>query len=100
MKEYWKVATDGNFNTPGNWSLGFVPSFTDVAAMTSAGSSYTVTANTNQTVLSVSIGAFATLAISGGSKFVATAGTGPGANHGSISIADGSTFQRRQSTDH
>jgi hypothetical protein len=92
MKEYWKVAADGNFNTPSNWSLGFVPSFTDVAAMTLAGS-YTVTANPNQTVLAVSTGGLATLAITGGSKFVATTGTGPGANHGSISIADGSTFQ-------
>ena len=63
MKEYWKVAADGNFSTPTNWSLGFVPSFTDVAAMTLAGS-YTVTANTNQIVLSVSTGGLATLAAS------------------------------------
>jgi hypothetical protein len=92
MKESWKVAADGNFNTPIDWSLGFVPSFTDVAAITLFGS-YTVTANTNQTVLAVSTSGLATLAITGSSKFVATAGTGPGANHGSISIADGSTFQ-------
>ncbi len=48
MKDYWKIAADGNFSTPTNWSLGFAPSYTDVAAMTIAGS-YTVTANTNQT---------------------------------------------------
>jgi hypothetical protein len=91
MKTYWETPTSNLFDTA-NWSGGSTPAANDIIALTVAGT-YTVTTNTDHTVLGVSTGAGATLSIGHDSTFTATEGTATGANLGVITILDGSTLQ-------
>ncbi len=91
MKYYWKSATSGNFATAGNWSPSGPPGVFDQAILTATGAFYTVAATNDQTVLTVNTSADATLDIQG-STFTAEAGTGAGANNGTIDVEHGSTF--------
>ena len=91
MKFYWKSAASGNFATAGNWSPSGPPSVFDQAMLTATGAFYTVTATSDQTVLTVNTSADATLDIQS-STFTAEAGTGAGANNGTIYVGQGSTF--------
>ena len=91
MKFYWKSAASGNFATAGNWSPSGPPGVFDQAILTATGAFYTVTATNDQTVLTVNTSADATLDIQG-STFTAEAGTGAGANNGTIDVEHGSTF--------
>ena len=91
MKTYWETPTSNLFDTA-NWSGGSTPGANDIIALTIAGT-YTVTSNTNHTVLGVTTGANATLSIGHDSTFTATEGTATGANAGTITILDGSTLQ-------
>ena len=91
MKTYWETPTSNLFDTA-NWSGGSTPGANDIVALTIAGT-YTVTSNTNHTVLGVTTGANATLSIGHDSTFTATEGTATGVNAGTITILDGSTLQ-------
>jgi hypothetical protein len=91
MKTYWKTPISDLFDTA-NWSGGSTPAANDIIALTVAGT-YTVTTNTDHTVLGVTTGAGATLSIGHDSTFAATEGTATGANLGAITILDGSTLQ-------
>jgi hypothetical protein len=90
MKTYWETPTSNLFDTA-NWSGGSTPGANDIVALTIAGT-YTVTSNTNHTVLGVTTGSGATLSIDL-STFAATEGTATGANAGTITILDGSTLR-------
>jgi len=91
MKTYWETPISDLFDTA-NWSGGSTPAANDIIALTVAGT-YTVTTNTDHTVLGVSTGPGATLSIGHDSIFTATEGTATGANSGAITILDGSTLQ-------
>jgi hypothetical protein len=92
MKTYWETPTSNLFDTA-NWSGGSTPGANDIIALTVAGSTYTVTSNTNHTVLGVTTGANATLSIGHNSAFSATEGTATGTNAGAITILDGSNLE-------
>jgi hypothetical protein len=91
MKTYWETPISDLFDTA-NWSGGATPAANDIIALTVAGT-YTVTTNTDHTVLGVTTGTGATLSIGHDSIFTATEGTATGANAGTITILDGSTLQ-------
>jgi hypothetical protein len=91
MKTYWETPISDLFDTA-NWSGGSTPGPNDIIALTVAGT-YTVTTNTDHTVLGVSTGAGATLSIGHDSTFTATEGTATGANAGAITLLDGSTLE-------
>lgn len=91
MKTYWETPTSNLFDTA-NWSGGSTPGANDIVALTIAGT-YTVTSNTNHTVLGVTTGKNATLSIGHDSTFTATEGTATGANAGAITILDGSALE-------
>jgi hypothetical protein len=91
MKTYWETPISDLFDTA-NWSGGSTPGPNDIIALTVAGT-YTVTTNTDHTVLGVSTGAGATLSIGHDSTFTATEGTATGANFGAITLLDGSTLE-------
>jgi hypothetical protein len=91
MKTYWETPISDLFDIA-KWSGGSTPGANDIIALTIAGT-YTVTSNTNHTVLGVTTGANATLSIGHDSTFTATEGTATGANAGTITILDGSTLQ-------
>jgi hypothetical protein len=91
MKTYWETPTSNLFDIA-NWSGGSTPGTSDIIALTIAGT-YTVTSNTDHTVLGVTTGKNATLSIGHDSTFTATEGTATGANAGTITILDGSTLQ-------
>ena len=61
--DLWTGASEGTWQTPGNWSTGSVPGATDVACIAS-GVTVQVTSGTNQTGVLLDEG---TLVISGGS---------------------------------
>jgi hypothetical protein len=88
MKIYWNSATSGDFGTAGNWTPSDVPLAFDQAFLTATGSAYTVTAQSDETVLTVNTSADATLDIGQGTRFTAEAGTGPGANNGTIDVTN------------
>ena len=92
MKSFWKNAVSDTFGTAADWSTDTVPGPSDIAVMTVPGT-YTVTSDTDATVLGINTGSGTTLAISGDSTFVATAGTAIGANRGTVAVGDGSTLQ-------
>jgi hypothetical protein len=92
MKTFWKNPVSDSFGTAADWSTNTVPGASDTAVMTVPGT-YTVTSDTNATVLGINTGSGTTLAISGDSTFVATAGTAIGANRGTVAVEDGSTLQ-------
>ena len=92
MKSFWKSAVSDSFGTAADWSTDTVPGPSDIAVMTVPGT-YTVTSDTDATVLGINTGSGTTLAISGDSTFVASAGTAIGANRGTVAVGDGSTLQ-------
>src|SRR5262249_2467135 len=71
-----------------NWSTGFVPVSSSTANINAAGT-YTVTSSANETVLAITTIPTATLDLTGG-NFTALAGTGTGANAGTIIVETGS----------
>jgi hypothetical protein len=91
MKTYWETPISDLFDTA-NWSGGATPGANDIIALTVAGT-YTVTSNTDHTVLGVTTGTGTTLSIGHDSIFTATEGTATGANSGAITILDGSTLK-------
>src|SRR4029079_15583936 len=64
----------------------------DIAVIAATGSPYTVTVSANKTVQGVSLGANATLDITGSSFFTAAEGTATGKNLGIIQVETGSMF--------
>jgi hypothetical protein len=87
---HWNSATSGSFNTTTNWNPQQVPTTTDDAIIDATGSAYTVTSSQSNTVNDIQTVSVATLDITGGT-FTATAGTGAGANAGTI-IVENNTF--------
>ena len=72
-----------------NWSSG-VPMSSSIANINAIGT-YTVTSSVNETVLAITTIPTATLDLTGGS-LTALAGTGVGANAGTISVESGAVF--------
>ena len=71
---HWTTAVSADFGTAADWSGAAVPGPTDDAILDAAGSHYTVTASTSQSVNGIQTTAAATLVID--STFDAAAGTG------------------------
>jgi hypothetical protein len=92
MKSLWINSAGGDFNSAANWTPAGVPGPADIAAMTLSGT-YTVSSHLSNTVVGITTGAGATLAITGSSTFVAAQGTATGINGGHIVITDGSTLE-------
>jgi hypothetical protein len=88
---HWLHAVDGDFNTPADWRGGSIPGPSDAAILDAKGASFTVTASYSESVRSIQLSANATLDITGGT-FAAAAGTGVGANAGTISVGPGGTL--------
>lgn len=80
----WKNGVSGSWQTGADWSGGLVPGVNDDALITNTGS-YVVTSTSFVEVHSVQLSAHATLDISAGG-FQLDAGTGAGANAGTIII--------------
>jgi hypothetical protein len=85
------ISGGGNFGIGSNWSTGTVPGPSDIANINAAGT-YTVTSSTNPTVLAITTIPTATLDVTGSSSFTALAGTGVGANAGTIAVETNSDF--------
>src|SRR6516165_5973821 len=79
------------FSNPLNWSTGAVPGSSSIANINATGT-YTVTSSASPTVLAITTIPTATLDVTGNSTFTALAGTGTGANAGTIKIETGSAF--------
>src|ERR1700722_12054984 len=92
MKYYWTVPNSDNFNTSSEWTPSSVPGAFDQVFLTGTGPFYDVNVTDSQTVLTISTSIDAILNITNGGKFTAEAGTGSGANNGSIHVSDGSFF--------
>ena len=90
-KVNWKNSSGGDFAIGTNWSTGTVPVSSSIANINAAGT-YTVTSSTNPTVLAITTIPTATLDVTGNSTFTALAGTGTGANAGTISVETGAVF--------
>ncbi len=89
---HWSNRVDADFNTAADWSAHTVPGAGDDAILDASGvGHYTVAASTSETVNSIQTARAATLSITGG-VFTASAGTGSGANRGTILIGDNTTF--------
>ena len=86
----WISAENGDFDTADNWLNGSVPTATDDAAITAAGT-YTVTSSTSNTVNTLELAASATLAVNAG-VFAINAGTGPRGLAGTVAIGDGAVL--------
>lgn len=96
MRIAWTTNGGGAFETASNWSSDTVPSSLDTVTLPDlSGGAYTVTANgpVGDTILSLSIAAGNTLYIDGyydnsyfGNPFTILAGTGTGANAGTITV--------------
>ncbi|MGO9759530.1 MAG: beta strand repeat-containing protein [Roseiarcus sp.] len=84
----WKTAVSGTFGTPGDWSLGAVPTITTGIALTVAGTPYVVTSSKNNAVLSAAIASNATLDIALDQFTIA----GNLANEGVIEVGPGGTL--------
>jgi len=90
---HWTNTGGGDFNTGANWAGGKVPGAGDDAIINAATKSgYTVTTGVNDTVNSIQTIALTTLAINGGT-FMATAGSGIGANAGTIAVGNNTAFE-------
>jgi hypothetical protein len=90
---HWLHQVSADFSTAGDWGGGIVPGPGDDAILDASGATaYAVTASTSHTVASVQTAAPATLAVTGGT-FDATAGTGGGANGGTVKVDAGATFE-------
>src|SRR6516165_471514 len=88
-KDNWQNSGGGDFAIGTNWSTG-VPVSSTIANINATGT-YTVTSSINETVLAVTTTPTATLDLTGG-NFTALAGTGVGANAGTIIVESGATF--------
>ena len=86
---HWAEPVKGRFRNGVNWAGGVKPSAYDDAILDAAGRAFTVTIDADikpsETVNSIQLAANATLQINGGT-FVATKGTGLGANSGHIDV--------------
>ncbi len=86
----WVNATGGNWSTPGNWSLGTVPTATDIVWIRQSGT-YTVTLDAPATVGRMLVGGTSgtqTLAISGTSTLTMTDSVLVAAN-GAVAVSGG-----------
>jgi hypothetical protein len=93
-KVNWKNSNGGDFGIGTNWSTGNVPGSSDTANINAVGTgTYTVTSSGSPTVLAVTTIPTATLDVTGNSVFTALAGTGTGANAGTINVETGSVFE-------
>jgi len=88
---HWLTPVSANFATASRWSGDQVPGQADAAILDAAGNDYTVTATTSETVDSIETASNATLAVTAG-LFTANAGTGGGANAGTIIVRKGAEF--------
>jgi hypothetical protein len=88
-KDNWQNSGGGDFAIGTNWSTG-VPVSSTIANINATGT-YTVTSSINETVLAVTTTPTATLDLTGG-NFTALAGTGVGANAGTIIVGTGAGF--------
>lgn len=84
MKDVWNNGSGGDFSDTADWSAGTIPWAVDTAAISASGT-YTVTSSANETVLSLTTAAGATLEITDG-NFTMTEGTGTGVNAGAITV--------------
>jgi len=87
----WGTGASGDFAIAANWSPATVPGPTNDVAISPSGT-YTVTSSVNQTVNSLTTAAGATLAVTGGT-FTIDAGTGAGANAGTMMAGAGGTLR-------
>ena len=88
----WKVGSSGNFTTSADWTLGAPPTSSQEASISHAGT-YTVSSTVDATVAALDIGdKTATLAITSGSTFSVTSGTGVDASLGTIVVQNGATL--------
>src|SRR5262245_36975153 len=85
------ISGGGDFAVGSNWSTRTVPGPSDIANINAAGT-YTVTSSASPTVLAIITIPTATLDVTGGSSFTALAGTGVGANAGTIAVETNSDF--------
>jgi hypothetical protein len=92
MRKYWNTASNGAFETSGNWTPAGAPGADDLAFIAATGSPYTVTVSASAEVLGVSLGANATLDITNNAIFRADEGTATGKNLGIIQVETGATF--------
>jgi hypothetical protein len=86
----WTNGSGGDFANRSNWSTGMVPGPSDIANINAPGT-YTVTLSASETVLAVTTISTATLD-DNGHNFTALAGTGVGANAGTIIVDNESIF--------
>jgi probable HAF family extracellular repeat protein len=92
-KVNWTNSGGGNFAIGTNWSTGTVPVSSSIANINAVGTgTYTVTSSGSPTVLAITTIPAATLDVTGGSDFTALAGTGTGANAGTITVETSSAF--------
>ena len=82
----------GDWNTSANWTPNGVPAAGDTAQITSGGT-YTVSTTQNETIAILETAKSVTLAIGSHTTFDVTSGTGPGANAGAITVANGATIE-------
>jgi hypothetical protein len=93
-KVNWNNSSGGDFATGSDWSTGKVPGLSDTANINAVGTgTYTVTSFGSPTVLAITTIPTATLDVTGNSVFTALAGTGTGANAGTINVETGSVFE-------
>ena len=88
----WAHDVSGSFQTGPSWVGQTVPGASDNAILDAAGGAdYTATSSIDQAVNSIQLVSTATLSIVAG-NFTATAGTGAGANAGTILIGDNTSL--------
>jgi hypothetical protein len=88
----WNNVSGGDFSTAGDWTpAGGPPTTGDTADLVALTGAYTVTEDTGATIASIETAASRILSITSGA-FTVTAGTGGGANAGTISVGDNTTF--------
>ena len=88
-KDNWiNTGGGGDFGTGSNWSTGNVPGPSDIANINTSG---TVTSSGSPTVLAITTSPTAKLDVTSGT-FTALAGTGTGANAGTIAVETNSDF--------
>lgn len=93
----WLSAVSGNFNSAGDWSPIGVPGATTDVALNAAGSAYTVTSSTSETILSLLLASNATLDVRAGVFTTTSAGAPTRSftgveNNGLIKIETGAAF--------
>lgn len=81
----------GDWNTSANWTPNGVPAAGDTAQI--SGGTFTVSTTQNETIAILETAKSVTLAIGSHTTFDVTSGTGPGANAGAITVANGATIE-------